>query len=128
VILVDSCVIFDHTCGLDPGLAELFKTLSIGVCGVVRAEVLHGARNPENRSALLALLNLFAQVPTPEDCWDAVGDSLAMLRRHGVTVPFADIVLAALAILGGHELWTGDAHFGLVKKWLPGLVLFQEPP
>ena len=52
MILIDSCVIFDHTRGTDPKLAALFKTLQVGVCGVVRAEVLHGARNPANRAAL----------------------------------------------------------------------------
>jgi predicted nucleic acid-binding protein len=128
VILVDSCVIFDHTRGTDPRLAERFKTLPIGVCGVVRAEVLHGARNPANRVSLLALLNRFAQVPTPENSWDAVGDNLAVLRLHGATLPFADAVLATVAIVGGHELWTRDAHFPLIQQWLPALKLFQEPP
>jgi N-acetyl-gamma-glutamylphosphate reductase len=35
MILVDSCMIFDHTRGTDTRLAGLFKTLLIGVCGVV---------------------------------------------------------------------------------------------
>ena len=128
MILVDSSVIFDYTRGTHPRLGVFFKTLPIGICGVVRAEVLHGARNPANRVALLALLNQFAQVLTPEDIWDAVGDNLAILRSHGVTVPFADGVLATVAIVGGHELWTHDAHFTLIQQWLPALNLFQEPP
>jgi predicted nucleic acid-binding protein len=128
VILLDSSVIFDHTRGTDPRLAGFFKTLPIGVCGVVRAEVLHGARNPANRVALLALLNQFAQIPTPETCWDAVGDNLAVLRSNGVTVPFADAILATIALIGGHELWTRDTHFALIQKWLPTLKLFVEPP
>ena len=128
MILVDSCVIFDHTRGTDPRLAGLFGSLPIGVCGVVRAEVLHGARNPANRVALLAMLDMFSQVPTPENCWDIIGDNLAVLRSHGITVPFADVVLTTVAIVGGHQLWTHDAHFALIQKWLPALDLFQEPP
>ena len=121
-------MIFDHIRGTDPRLSGFFATLPIGVCGVVRAEVLHGARSPSNRAALLALLNQFAQVPTPEICWDAVGDNLAILRLHGVTLPFLDVVLATVAIVGGHELWTHDAHFTLIQTWLPALALYQEPP
>ena len=128
MILVDSCVVFDHTRGTDRRLGGFFKTLPVAVCGVVRAEVLHGVRNPANRAALVALLNQFAQVPTPEDSWDAIGDNLAVLRSHGVTVPFADVVLATVAILGGQELWTRDTHFSLIQTWLPALVLFTEPP
>jgi predicted nucleic acid-binding protein len=128
VILVDSCVISGRTRGTAPRLGELFKALPVGVCGVVRAEVLHGARNPANRTALVALLDQFGQIPTPESVWDAVGDNLALLRSHGVTLPFTDVVLATIAVDAGHELWTHDAHFTLIQKWLPALELFIEPP
>jgi predicted nucleic acid-binding protein len=128
MILVDSSVIFDHTRGKDPRLAQLFKTLSVAVCGVVRAEVLHGARNPKDRTALLALLNRFAQLPTPEGVWDALGDNLCTLRTRGVTVPVPDALLATLAIIHGLELWTRDAHFKLIQGVLTGLRLFAEPP
>jgi predicted nucleic acid-binding protein len=128
VILVDSSVIFDLTRGTAPRLGESFKTLPEGVCGVVRAEVLHGSRNSANRTALLALLDQFAQIPTPEAVWDAVGDNLAILRTRGLTVPFTDVVLATIAIDGVHELWTHDAHFALIQKWIPSLNLFSESP
>src|SRR5947209_7499702 len=128
MILVDSSVIFDHTRGKDPRLAHLFATLPVAVAGVVRAEVLHGARNPKDRAALLALLNRFIQVPTPEGSWDVLGDNLCALRGHGVTVPLADALLATIAIIHGLELWTRDAHFGLIQGVLPALALFPEPP
>lgn len=128
MILVDSSVIFDHTRGKDPRLAGWFKTLPVAVCGIVRAEVLHGARNPRDRAKLVALLNRFAQVPMSEPAWDSVGDNLALLRSKGVTVPVPDVILATLAILNDLELWTRDAHFALAQKWLPALKLFQEPP
>jgi hypothetical protein len=46
----------------------------------------------------------------------------------GVNVPFADALLATLAIEGHHELWSRDAHFALMQRALPALKLFQEPP
>jgi predicted nucleic acid-binding protein len=48
MILVDASVIFDHTRGKDLRLAGFFKTLGTAVCGVTRAEVLYGARNPSD--------------------------------------------------------------------------------
>jgi predicted nucleic acid-binding protein len=128
MILVDSCVIFDHTRGKDPRLAGHFKTFPTAVCGVTRAEVLHGARNVADRAALLALLNRFAQVSTPETTWDAAGDNLAKLRASGITVPFPDVILATIAIDGGHELWSRDSHFTTMRQALPTLQLFKEPP
>ena len=127
MILLDSCIIFDHTRGKDQRLAGWFKTHPVAVCGVVRAEVLHGARTPGDRAKLSAMLNLFVQVPIPDSLWDTVGDHLAILRSQGVTVPFADVILATLAITTSSELWTRDAHFTLMQIHLPSLKLFQEP-
>jgi predicted nucleic acid-binding protein len=127
MILVDSCVIFAHTRGKDPRLGGLFRTLT-AVCGVVRAGVLHGARDPADRATLIALLDRFAQILTTESIWDATGANLAMLRRAGITVPFADVVQATITIEGAHEIWTRDAHFGMMQSVLLKLRLFKEPP
>ncbi len=128
MILLDSSVLFDHTRGKDPRLVGWFQSYSIAVCGIVRAEVLHGARNASDRAKLIALLNLFGQLPLPDMIWDNVGDNLAILRTKGVTVPFNDVILATLAIVNNVELWTRDQHFTLIQQRLPALLLFQEPP
>ena len=104
MILVDTSVILDHVRGTDPRLAGLFPALPVAICGVVRSEVLHGTRGPKDRAALVALLNRFAQVPIPDSLWDVVGDNLAALRAHGVTVPFPDVVQATVAIVNGLEM------------------------
>jgi predicted nucleic acid-binding protein len=74
------------------------------------------------------MLATLGTISTPESVWDDVGDNLRTLRTHGLTVPFPDAVLATLAIANSLELWTHDAHFPLIQKWLPALKLFQEPP
>jgi predicted nucleic acid-binding protein len=102
--LIDTGVLIDFSRTADPKLGGLFKKLPVAVCGVVRAELLHGARNPRDRARLVVLLDSFAQLPTPEPLWDVVGDSLKALRSGGVTVPFQDVVLATLAIANDIEL------------------------
>lgn len=128
MILVDACVLFDHLRGKDPRLAAHFKSFPCAICGVTRAEVLHGARHPADRTALLVFLNCFAQVSIPDQIWDKVGDNLARLRSSGITVPFADVVLATVAMDGGHEVWSRDAHFRTMQLALPALRLFPAPP
>jgi predicted nucleic acid-binding protein len=127
MILVDASVIFDHTRNRDPRLASLFSTIPVAVCGVTRTEVLHGARNPSDRATLVALLNRFGQIPTPEATWDLAGDNLCTLRMNGLTIPLADVLLAGVAIVHDIELWTRDAHFTMIQQHLPALKLFQEP-
>ncbi len=128
MILVDTSVVIDYAKGQDAKLQTLLPTLSVAVCGITRAEVLHGARDPAHRGNLLTVLAVFAQVAIPDSLWDVVGDHLASLRVHGVTIPFPDAVLATVAILNNLELWTRDTQFIQVQRILPTLKLFQEPP
>jgi len=128
MILVDTGVIIGYQRTGDPKLDALFRSLPVGICGVTRAEILHGARDSANRHNLLILLNTFHQVSIPDSIWDLTGDHLAALRAKGITVPFADVVIATLAIQNDIELWTRDAHFTMIRNVLPILKLFVEPP
>lgn len=128
MILVDTNVVIAAIRTGDPKLTGLFRAHGASVCGIVRAEVLHGARTPADRQQAVALLNALPQVPIPDTLWDPVGDNLAALRAGGVVVQFPDVVLATVAIANGIELWTRDKHFALIQGILPSLTLFQEPP
>jgi len=128
MILVDANVLIGYLKKPDPKVLGLFQTHQAAVCGITRAEVLHGARNAADRQRLLNQLNILAQVTIPHSTWDAVGDALAALRASGLTIPFPDVVLACVAIEYGIELWTRDQHFSLMQPVLPHLMLFQEPP
>jgi predicted nucleic acid-binding protein len=128
VILVDASVLIDHTRGLDPKLAGLFATYPVALCGVTRAEVLHGARNPGERAKLIAFLGQFTQLPFPDTLWDTVGDNLAVFRSKGLTVPMPDAIVATLALVNDFEAWARDQHFTDMQKFIPTLKLFQEPP
>lgn len=128
MILVDTGVIIDYLRTADPKLDNLFRSLPVGICGTTRAEILHGVRSAVDRTQTLIILNGFAPVTTPEPVWDDVGHNLHALRTNGVAVPFADAIIATVAISHHMELWTRDAHFTLVQQVLPSLTLFVEPP
>ncbi len=128
MILVDTSVVIDYTRSGDPKLLALFQANGAAICGVTRAEVLAGARSPQHRVRLVAALNSFFPLSIPDSLWDDIGDCLLTLRSAGVTVPFADVVIAAVAIAHDVELWTRDAQFLHIQTVLPRLKLFSEPP
>ena len=128
MILVDTSVVIDYTRGKDAKLAAHLPTLAVAVCGIVRAELLGGARDARHRVDLLIVLATFNQLAISESIWDVVGDNLARLRSNGVTVPLPDAVVATLGIESGMEVWARDAHFRAMQKILPALQLYQEPP
>jgi predicted nucleic acid-binding protein len=128
MILVDTSIVIDYARGKDAKLQALLPTLPVAVCGITRAEVLHGTRDPAHRKNLLTVLAAFRQVAIPDSLWDRVGDHLAALRAAGITVSFQDVIIATVAIVNNIELWTRDQHFSLMQAVLPQLRLFQEPP
>ena len=111
MILVDTGVLIDYQRTLDPKLKGLFASLPVGICGVTRAEMLHGARNLGNRRRILTLLNSFQQVSIPDSIWDTVGDHLAALRAAGLTISFPDVTIMTVGISLGAEVWARDNDF-----------------
>jgi predicted nucleic acid-binding protein len=128
VILTDTSVVIAHSRAKDHKLLALIPTLTLGVCGVTRAQVLSGPRPPAVRAKLVAVLAQYASIPIPEAVWDDVGDNYVLLRANGVTPEFADLVIATVAIHFDIELWSRDNDFRLMQPHLPSLRLFVEPP
>lgn len=124
MILLDTSVLIDYFRSKDAELLRRMRDLEAAICGVIRAEILCGTRDDQHRDRLIDALDVFHQISIPESLWDDIGDSLATLRRSGVTVPFTDLVIATVA--SGLQLWTRDKQFSLIQKLVPQLQLFDE--
>ncbi len=125
MILVDASVLIDLLRSGDPDLRRTLVDHGAAICGVNLAEVLHGAKSEKDLDRLVASLSQFPQIRISEELWIDVGRHLSALRRAGVTVPFSDAVIAAVAIASDLELWATDAHFPLIQNVLPQLRLFK---
>jgi len=128
MILVDTSVMIAYIRTGEPTLRALFALHDAAICGVTRAEVLQGVRNPVNRPRMILALDAFRQISIPDGAWDAVGDLFALLRAAGLPTPWADVVIASLAVQLDVELWARDQHYVAIQRLLPQLRLFAEPP
>lgn len=128
MILADTTIVVEFLRTNSAKLRGLIVSSPAAICGVTRAEILHGVRDAAHRQTLLVALNMFQPVPFQESFWDQAGDQLAILRAAGITVPFADVLIATVAVASGIELWTRDRHFSDVQRAIPALQIFQEPP
>jgi len=84
-------------------------------CSPIRLEVLGGARMEER--ALLG--KRFSVIPyriCREDDWDRSVALAWRLRSRGLTVPWLDVVVAAIAIHDRVRLYAIDAHFQEISK------------
>jgi predicted nucleic acid-binding protein len=125
VILLDASVLVRYLRTRDPQLAKQLNELELGICGITRAEILHGSKDDADRAQLVRLLDSFPPVPMAPTLWDKLGHNLCELRKSGIVIPFTDAAVATVAIEENVEVWAFDRHFPLMANVLP-LKLFQD--
>lgn len=127
-LLPDSNIFIDYWRNRD-GLAQKYESVfsneEILISGVVRAELLHGARSEKHLQSMSAMLDAFEDVNLEGTDWNTLGEYLYKLRMDGITVPLADAMIAATAIKLDIPVWTGDNHFELMKTMLPQLKIYE---
>jgi predicted nucleic acid-binding protein len=92
-------------------------------CSPVRLEVLGGARL-EERALLGKRFSVIPYRPCREDDWDRAVALAWRIRGKGLTVPWLDVLIAAIAIHDGTRLYATDAHFQEIAKH-SGLLLYR---
>ena len=127
MILLDTSVLVRYLKTGSPAIREVLASAECAVCGVTRAEILHGARTNQDAANLAAAMDSFIQLTINQTTWDHLGLHLASLRTNGLPMPFQDVLLAAIAIDYDTELWSYDAHFRAIQGVLKTLRLFDGP-
>jgi predicted nucleic acid-binding protein len=130
MILIDSSVwieLFRKNGDLLTSIAveNILEEMQACYCGIVKLEVLAGARDPE-KITISNLFSLVPYVPQPEQLWDEVIRFQWSVRKSGLNIPWSDAVIATLANRHGHSVYARDPHFealaerGMVKLYAPG--------
>jgi predicted nucleic acid-binding protein len=127
MVLVDSSVwieAFRRKGRLEVKLAleSLLDAYEAQWCTPVRLEVLGGAR-AEERARLGRHFSVIPYRICAEADWDRSIALAWKLRDNGLTVPWLDVVIAALALHDDVRLYTLDAHFTRIAE-LTGLRLY----
>ena len=95
------------------------------VCGVVRAELVHGARSEKNRREIQDFLDLYRPLDLESADWRTLGDQLYSYKMGGFTVPFTDAVIASIAMKYDIPVWANDKHFDMMKSVIPQLKVYR---
>ncbi len=125
MILVDTNIIVDIWRNPNEEKIDLFRELDVVICPVVEVELIHGARSEKEKREIKSALNDIEMLPIDEIVWEELGEIVYSLRRNGVTVPFQDALIAAVAVRYSCQLWTNDRHFENISKVIDELRLFR---
>ncbi|MBI2872582.1 MAG: PIN domain-containing protein [Chloroflexi bacterium] len=98
---------------------DLLAADLVATTGMVRLELLGGARSEEDWRRLGQLLSALHPLPVTEEHWNDAARLGFQLRRQGIAVPFTDLLIAAVAMGAGAVVLHRDRHFDLVAAHLP---------
>ncbi|MBQ5988261.1 MAG: PIN domain-containing protein [Oscillospiraceae bacterium] len=87
-ILADSNVFIDFWKNPNQKIIDTFAEEDVVICGVVKSELLHGARSDTDLNKISDLLSEFEELNFEESDWEKLGEQLYKLRTKGITVPF----------------------------------------
>ena len=125
MILADTNIMIDYFNSRESALAKKIDTMPIALCGVVRTEILHGAKDEEINDYIRAF-STFDNLITDDYDWDGTGLLLQTLRTNGLQVPLADAFIAFTAMKYDIPLWTRDNHFKYIMSYYPELKIYEE--
>ena len=123
-ILADSNIFIDFWKKPNQTLIETFVSEDVVICGVVKSELMQGAKSDADLVRIREALDEFEELAFEESDWEKLGFQLYKLRTKGITVPFQDVTITLLSIKYNVPVWTNDKHFSLIKSVLPELQLF----
>lgn len=117
-IIVDTCVWIEffrkQESELTLHLKGLLRERKVIMVGTVMAEILQGVKAPKEANLVKQRLAKLPYLEITRDIWVTAGETSASLRGTGITIPLSDLIIAAMALSGDHEIFTIDPHFNKV--------------
>ena len=85
-------------------------------CPLVQLELWSGARGRHEQNVLRHFAQVLPELPIDQEVWSSAFELARRAPSHDVTVPTADLVIAACARRRGVALETADSDFELLDQ------------
>ena len=117
-IIVDTCVWIEFFRESESAftlhLKGLLRERKVIMVGMVMAEILQGVKAPKEANLVEQSLAKLRYLEITRDIWVTAGEISSSLRSTGFTIPLSDLIIAAIALSGNHEIFTIDPHFNKI--------------
>jgi len=92
-------------------IEQLLVESDVAICGMIALELLGGTRSEKEYLRLKSRLDALYYVEADKALWDFSSKLAFDLKRKGISIPYADIVIAASALKERAILVHADSHF-----------------
>ena len=125
MILLDTNILIDYWRKPEELLKLNISKDKHSICGVVKSELLHGAKDDEEADRMLGFFQSFNLVTVDEYDWEFSGLMLQNFPQEGYSIPVTDALIAYLGIKYDIPVWTKDHNFKLIQAVYPELKLYE---
>lgn len=126
MILVDTNVLINYWNNPKELLKLNISKDKHSICGIVKTELLHGAKSDDEADRMLGFFQSFNLIPIDEYDWEFAGLMLQTFRSQGISIPVTDALIAYIGIKYDIPVWTNDKHFKYMQAIYPELKLYEE--
>ena len=126
MILVDTNVLINYWNNPKKLLELNISKDKHSICGIVKTELLHGAKSDDEADRMLGFFQSFNLIPIDEYDWEFAGLMLQTFRSQGISIPVSDALIAYIGIKYDIPVWTNDKHFKYMQAIYPELRLYEE--
>ena len=98
-------------------IEKIFMESDVAINGMIELELLGGVKTEKEYERLKSRLDALYYIETDRSLWDYASKLAIHLKRKGVHVPYADILIAASAMQEKAILVHTDAHFDAISKY-----------
>lgn len=126
MILVDTNVLINYWNNPKELLKLNISKDKHSICGIVKTELLHGAKSDDEADRMLGFFQSFNLIPIDEYDWEFAGLMLQTFRSQGISIPVSDALIAYIGIKYDIPVWTNDKHFKYMQAIYPELRLYEE--
>lgn len=102
---------------------RLLEMNSVYIIGLIKVELLGGVKSEKEFLTLKDHLDALQYIEVDAALWDGASRLAFELRKKGITVPFTDILIAAVAGQKKLVLVHADHHFDLIARYTKSKVI-----
>ena len=97
-------------------IEKILMESDVAINGMIELELLGGVKTEKEYERLKSRLDALYYIETNRSLWDYASKLAMQLKRKGVNVPYADILIAASAMQEKAILFHAYAHFYVISK------------
>lgn len=95
---------------------SLLARNAVAITEPITLELLSGFSNRQEKNKLSSRLDILTNFKVGSSTWKLAADLGVSLREKGVSIPYMDLIISAVAIENGVTLIHADTHYELVAK------------